>query len=443
MREALGPHSNAHVFYPIGALCAEAAWPFRPHVSGVRRFIVAFGGSLADWYGPMLEHLVVAAEAQNAPVEFRFYGSRPSWTKEFDTHARSAGIFRGHLPFEELRVAMREADALLLPMGFDERVAIVERTSFKTKFLDYLAYQKPITVWGPEYCSAVRVAREFDSAEICVNSDPGAILQLILLLAQPGAAGRAGLPRPTDVRGSFSAGKDSRGFSRCDPRDGGTEKGIRPACAVSVSKRRVPTTIPMRRIVKYLYAKYRAYAPLSCFESPRSDLLRGWRRWRWLVQQRQTGRLIEPSVRVQGDLAALPERLLLGSGIHLDLGVILWLGEPDGTISLGERVYVGPYSCLGTSTHKLQIAADTMIGARSYIITENHRTRRRDVPYARQGYEGADIHIGTNVWIGCHVTVLPGVTIGDHAIIGAGAVVTKNVPAGETWAGVPANRIAG
>jgi hypothetical protein len=72
------------------------------------------------------------------------------------------------------------ADALILPMGFGEECAQVERTSFKTKFLDYLSYQKPILVWGPEYCSAVRVAREFDSAEICTESDATAVLQKIL-----------------------------------------------------------------------------------------------------------------------------------------------------------------------------------------------------------------------------------------------------------------------
>jgi acetyltransferase-like isoleucine patch superfamily enzyme len=83
-----------------------------------------------------------------------------------------------------------------------------------------------------------------------------------------------------------------------------------------------------------------------------------------------------------------------------------------------------------------------MIGAHSYIITENHSTQRRDIPYARQGYEGANVKIGRNVWCGCHVTILPGVTIGDHAIIGAGAVVTKSVPKGETWGGVPARRIS-
>jgi acetyltransferase-like isoleucine patch superfamily enzyme len=197
----------------------------------------------------------------------------------------------------------------------------------------------------------------------------------------------------------------------------------------------------MGKIGDYLYAKYRAFTPVSCLESPRPDLLRGWTRWRWLVQQRKTGRLIEPSVRVQGGLSALEKQLVFGKGIHLDQGVIVWVGEAVGSICLGERVYVGPYSYLGTLDHKLEIGEDTMIGAHSYIITENHATQRKDIPYARQGYEGANVKIGKNVWIGCHVTILPGVTIGDHAVIGAGAVVTKPVPAGEIWAGVPAKAI--
>ena len=198
------------------------------------------------------------------------------------------------------------------------------------------------------------------------------------------------------------------------------------------------------KISRYLYAKYRAFAPLSCLASPRNDVLRGWRRWRWLIRQRRTGRLIEPSVRFQGDLAGLEECLTLGRETCLDRGVILWLGregEGRGRIQLGERVYVGPYSYLGTSGHRLEIGADTIIGAQSYIITVNHRTQRRDVPYGTQGYTGADVIIGANVWIGCHVVILPGVTIGDHAIIGAGAVVTKNVPVGETWVGVPARKM--
>jgi len=194
----------------------------------------------------------------------------------------------------------------------------------------------------------------------------------------------------------------------------------------------------LRKIPNYLYAKYRAFAPISCYQSPRADLLRGLRRWRWLVHQRRSGRLIEPDVRVQGNLVDLDDRLTMGVGVYLDHGVIVWLGDLTGSIHLGERVYVGPYSYMGTSSHKIYIGADSMIGAHSYIITENHSTDRTDIPYAQQGYRGDDVVIGKNVWIGCHVTILPGVRIGDHAVIGAGSVVTKSIPSSQTWGGVPA-----
>jgi acetyltransferase-like isoleucine patch superfamily enzyme len=198
----------------------------------------------------------------------------------------------------------------------------------------------------------------------------------------------------------------------------------------------------MGKISQYLYAKYRAFAPVSCFESPRADILRGWRRWRWLTRQRRAGRLIEPSVRFQGDVQRLDDCLIMGKQVWLERGCIVWMENnhngQSSRIELDDRVYIGPYSFIGTAGHRLRIGQDSMIGAHCYITTENHRTERKDLPYAQQGYVGADVVIGKNVWLGCHVTVLPGVTIGDNAIIGAGAVVTKNIPAGETWGGVPA-----
>jgi acetyltransferase-like isoleucine patch superfamily enzyme len=198
----------------------------------------------------------------------------------------------------------------------------------------------------------------------------------------------------------------------------------------------------MTRIIDYLYAKYRGFSWLSCFDSPRPDVLRGWRRWSWFARQRRLGRLIEPSVQFWSE-SSLDEHLVLGSGSYLDRGVIVWIGteqNKSGTISIGERVYVGPYSFLG-SHHILTVGEDSMIGANAYIITVNHETARKDIPYSQQGYRGANVTIGKNVWIGCHVTILPGVTIGDHAVIGAGSVVTKSVPSGETWAGVPARKL--
>ena len=53
----------------------------------------------------------------------------------------------------------------------------------------------------------------------------------------------------------------------------------------------------------------------------------------------------------------------------------------------------------------------------------------------------AKVTLGKNVWVGAHATILPGVTVGDNAVIAAGAVVTKDVPANTVVAGVPAKII--
>ena len=198
----------------------------------------------------------------------------------------------------------------------------------------------------------------------------------------------------------------------------------------------------MRKLISYLFAKYRACAWISCFASSRSDVLGGLDRWKWMAKHRASGRLIEPDVQIQGCLNNLSDRLILGNRVALDRGVTIWIGDDRaGKLELSDRVYVGPYAYLGTNGYEMKVGEDSMIGSHSYIITVNHRTDRKDIPYSQQGYEGGNVMIGKNVWIGCHVTILPGVLIGDGAIIGAGAVVTKNVPSGETWGGVPAKRI--
>lgn len=186
MREELGPHPNAHILYPTGARPPANNPPFKPFdpCDSERKIVVGFAGSLSEWYGPMLERLVVASESAGSPLEFRFFGSHPAWSAIFDAHVRSAKVYQGVLPFKELQSAMDEVDALLLPMGFETRAALIERTSFKTKFLDYLVFRKPIMIWGPTYCSAVRTAREFDSAQICSDEDENAALKTLMKLSK-------------------------------------------------------------------------------------------------------------------------------------------------------------------------------------------------------------------------------------------------------------------
>lgn len=165
-----------------------------------------------------------------------------------------------------------------------------------------------------------------------------------------------------------------------------------------------------------------------------SKAIRAWIR-------RHSGCLLESDLDIRGPVNAL-DFLKLDRGCAIDRGCIVWLepeSETQPLISLGERVYIGPYCYLG-SRAPLTVGRDTIIGGYSYVITANHRSLP-GIPVQDQGYDSAPVCIGEDVWIGCHVVVLPGVTIGDHAIIGAGAVVNRNVPAGEKWAGVPAKKI--
>jgi hypothetical protein len=119
----------------------------------------------------MLERLVLASS--DSPLRFEIFGSHihATWSRSFDSFARTAGVYRGQVSFDRLKMHVQDADLLLLPMGFGDECAQTERTSFKTKFLDYLTFQKPIIIWGPEYCSAIHAGREFDAAECYTSPD--------------------------------------------------------------------------------------------------------------------------------------------------------------------------------------------------------------------------------------------------------------------------------
>jgi len=198
----------------------------------------------------------------------------------------------------------------------------------------------------------------------------------------------------------------------------------------------------MNKLILKVRARLRAFAPLSCLWSPRDDVLAGWSRWRWLKSQRAAGRLIDPTVEVR--CQGTPEECLhLGQSCAIDRGCILWTGDSGqgtGVIRIAEDVYIGPYTYLG-SLHTLAIGRGTLIGSHCYLITANHRFDDRELPIRSQGYQGGDILIGEDVWIGSQVVILPSVRIGSGSVVGAGAVVTKDIPAGEIWAGVPARKI--
>ena len=178
MLTALGGGSHAHVLYPTGADLLPDSGEYIPVLpSPSRPLKILFGGSLGDWYGPMLESLIgIYAQQSDLNIEFQIFGANPTWSDQFHQFSIKKNIYKGLVPFEQLVDHASRCDVLLLMMGFDERARVVESTSFKTKFLDYLIFRRPILVWGPSYCTAVSVAREYDSAEIVVDPSPNVCL---------------------------------------------------------------------------------------------------------------------------------------------------------------------------------------------------------------------------------------------------------------------------
>jgi serine acetyltransferase len=157
---------------------------------------------------------------------------------------------------------------------------------------------------------------------------------------------------------------------------------------------------------------------------------------------RRQGVLIHKSIELTGRADVKPW-LKFGTGSVLERECTIWCAaETDSEPSLvaASNVFIGRNTYVG-AWKPISIGSDTLIGAYCYITSGNHRFAAPDLPVRMQGYDGAPITIGRNVWLGAHVIVLPGVIIGDNAVVGAGSVVTRSVPEAEIWAGVPARRI--
>lgn len=103
-------------------------------------------------------------------------------------------------------------------------------------------------------------------------------------------------------------------------------------------------------------------------------------------------------------------------------------------VCIGERVAIMPgFNCMAAGG--LEIEDDAMIGLNCCIATNNHD------PYQRNVLTCKPVKIKKGAWIGMNVTILPGVTIGKYAIVGAGSVVTKSVDDYAVAAGNPARII--
>ena len=125
---------------------------------------------------------------------------------------------------------------------------------------------------------------------------------------------------------------------------------------------------------------------------------------------------------------------------HVGKNVNIERGAQFGwDLSIGDNSGVGVNALL--SPH-VTIGNDVMMGPDCMMFTSNHGMDRTDVPMWRQkSSEARPIVIGSDVWIGARVIILPGVRVGDGSVIGAGSVVTKDVPPCAIVGGNPAKLI--
>ena len=125
---------------------------------------------------------------------------------------------------------------------------------------------------------------------------------------------------------------------------------------------------------------------------------------------------------------------LTGKPVHESVTVFPpFYADFGKNITLGKRIFINS-GCKFQDQGGVVVGDDCLIGHNTVLATLNHDL----APSRRADMHPAPIVVGRNVWIGSNVTVLPGVRIGDNAVVAAAAVVTKDVPANTVVVGSPA-----
>ncbi|CAL6315038.1 unnamed protein product [Bathycoccus prasinos] len=109
-----------------------------------------------------------------------------------------------------------------------------------------------------------------------------------------------------------------------------------------------------------------------------------------------------------------------------------------GPIEVGENVSINQHCHM---EGPIVIGSDSRIGPSTSIFAFNHNFDESETLIRSQKVKSEGVHIGEDVWIGANVSIVDGVTIGAHSVVGIASVVTKNIPEYEVWAGNPCKKI--
>lgn len=153
---------------------------------------------------------------------------------------------------------------------------------------------------------------------------------------------------------------------------------------------------------------------------------------RWLVRYNAASAApsAERRLLLAERLGAVGDGAVIRPPFHCDYGFNIRLGS-DAFLNFG---------CVILDVVEVEIGDGAQIGPAVQIYAADHP---RDAKTRRAGLEfGRPVRIGRHAWIGGGAIILPGMTIGDDAVVGAGSVVTRDVPAGTTVVGNPARPVS-
>ncbi len=130
--------------------------------------------------------------------------------------------------------------------------------------------------------------------------------------------------------------------------------------------------------------------------------------------------------------------MIKGKDVQIDKTAIL---IHDENIKIGDGSWVGSYCNFRPVEHKITLGKNVIVAQNVAMIADSHNYQDVTKPIKDQGIYGGDITIEDNTWIGCNSVILHNVKIGQGSVVGAGSVVTKNVPPYCVVAGMPARII--
>jgi len=152
----LGNSKNIELLYPLCSEEIELTLDYQKSGNDRRLF---YGGNISDIYGGYIRDICRVIQ-RDAGFSFYITGSNPDWNLN-EILVRNPTIrYLGLLDSDEMSRECLKADILIVLMSFREKDCIRMETSFPSKFIQYLQFEKPIAIWAPEYSTIAQFARK-------------------------------------------------------------------------------------------------------------------------------------------------------------------------------------------------------------------------------------------------------------------------------------------